>query len=270
MLASMLLLSSCGSMKNTATVSKTVPVGQSSKKNSDNKGTIVTDNLHPLSVSMLEEASTWLGTPYKYGGNDKSGVDCSGFVLKVYLNALNIKLPRTSSDIATYCTPIKEKELLPGDLLFFATTNDANKVSHVGMYIGDNRMIHASSSKGVIVSDIMADYFRRTFIGAGCVSQYRTMIKSRKQETVVEEIKAFEFVPVESLPEKKEHKPSAQKKSKAENNKKNKKSETEIKAKTPLKAVVIGEINGYQEKSADNARDAVLKNLIEHKLDSIF
>ncbi|MDE6390720.1 MAG: C40 family peptidase, partial [Duncaniella sp.] len=124
---------------------------------------------------LIAEAESWLGVPYKYGGNDRKGVDCSGLVLQVYRQALDISMPRNSKAQKDFCTPAKTSELLPGDLVFFATGRDRSRVSHVGIYLGDNRMIHASTN-GVVVSDITVPYYTRTFAGAGFVGQYRAMI----------------------------------------------------------------------------------------------
>lgn len=118
--------------------------------------------------AILSEAKKWLGVPYRYGGNDKSGVDCSGLIVGVFDNALNMKLPRNSAKQNEFCIDIDRKGLQPGDLVFFDTTRNHNgHVSHVGLYIGDGRMIHSSSSKGVIVSAIDDNYYAERFIAGG-------------------------------------------------------------------------------------------------------
>lgn len=119
---------------------------------------------------LLAEARSWLGVPYVWGGNDRSGVDCSGFVTQVFLNALQIKLPRTSASQSEYCAAVDRRKLQPGDLLFFDTTGAREgRVSHVGLYIGDGNMIHASTSKGVTVSAIDGVYFGERLLKAGRV-----------------------------------------------------------------------------------------------------
>lgn len=164
------LLVSCGSSKNT---------GRHSYRHggSGNTRTFeIPQSLPPQSHALLSEAKSWIGTPYKYGGEDKRGVDCSGLVLKVYKSALDIKLPRNSAQQADYCSPLQKNQLLPGDLIFFATSGSRRKVSHVGIYVGDGKMIHSSASSGVVVSDISSDYFVKTYAGAGSVDKYRAMI----------------------------------------------------------------------------------------------
>lgn len=138
--------------------------------------------------AIVDEASRWLGTPYKYGGNDRNGVDCSGLVLQVYDTALSIKLPRVSREQKEFCSSTSVAALMPGDLLFFATGREKDRVSHVGIFVGDNRMIHASASKGVIVSDFTEDYYRRTFLGAGYVEQYHAMLGKEKPKHEVPEV----------------------------------------------------------------------------------
>lgn len=167
------ILTACGSSRNSASAYKAKPGG---KAVSDVQEVRISASLAPQSKSLLKEANGWLGTPYLYGGNDRKGIDCSALMLRVYADALQIKIPRNSRAQSDYCTPVKKKDLVPGDLLFFATTKGSDRVSHVGMYIGDGKMIHSSASRGVIISDLSADYYTRTFAGAGRVEQYHAML----------------------------------------------------------------------------------------------
>lgn len=114
---------------------------------------------------IIEEALSWKGTPYCYGASEKGkGTDCSGMVLKVYEKATGKKLPRNSRAQADFCRKIKEKDVLPGDLAFFATGKDKQRISHVGIMLDKTRFIHASSKKGVVISEITTPYYQRTFI----------------------------------------------------------------------------------------------------------
>lgn len=132
-----------------------------------------------VTTMLINEARTWLGVPYRWGGNDRNGVDCSGFVLQVYLGALDIKLPRTAATQSDWCTNVKPEALIPGDLVFFDTTKDrTGRVSHVGLYIGEGQMIHASSSKGVIISSIEGNYYSKRLLSAGKVQQYHALVKN--------------------------------------------------------------------------------------------
>lgn len=116
---------------------------------------------------LIKEAKKWLGTKYKYGGHSKSGTDCSGFVMEVYKSVYDFKLPRSSREQQEFCKKIKKSQLKIGDLVFFATGKKKGKVSHVGIYIGDGQFIHASSSKGVVISDLDQSYYVRTYHSSG-------------------------------------------------------------------------------------------------------
>ncbi len=120
--------------------------------------------------AIVDEARNWLGTKYRYGGNDRKGVDCSGMVTQIYLKVANLKLPRNSAQQQQFCQRISKDELAEGDLVFFATGRDKSRVSHVGIYIGDDRMIHASSSQGVIISNLNERYYTRHYHSSGYVA----------------------------------------------------------------------------------------------------
>lgn len=121
----------------------------------------------PLIGSLIEEAARWLGVPYKYAGNDRGGVDCSGLTSQVFLKTLNVKMPRSSREQQEWCHNISKSDLMPGDLVFFATGSDRNRVSHVGIYIGNGDMIHASSSRGVVVSNLGETYYTMRYHSSG-------------------------------------------------------------------------------------------------------
>ena len=112
---------------------------------------------------LLKEAESWLGVPYKYGGNDRDGVDCSGMVVQVFLRSWDLKLPRTCLTISEYCQVLEKKDIKAGDLVFFATGKDPEKISHVGILLDNDRFIHSSTSKGVVVSNLSSPYYQRTF-----------------------------------------------------------------------------------------------------------
>lgn len=116
---------------------------------------------------LIKEAASWIGTPYRYGGQDRKGTDCSGMVVEVFKKAFNEKLPRTSRDQQTACHSVDSVAMQPGDLLFYATGRDKGRISHVGLYIGNGEMIHASSSRGVIVSNIAERYYAMRFRSVG-------------------------------------------------------------------------------------------------------
>lgn len=132
-------------------------------------------------VKIIEEAYTWLGTPYKYAADEKGkGTDCSGMVMRVYESVTGEKLPRNSAKQAEFCEERKSEEVDAGDLIFFATGKDPERISHVGIVIDNETFIHASSSKGVVVSNFTTPYYKRTFRKFGRVPRNKDLISELK------------------------------------------------------------------------------------------
>jgi murein DD-endopeptidase / murein LD-carboxypeptidase len=113
---------------------------------------------------LIAEVSSWMGVPYRYGGTNRSGADCSGFVRAVYLNAYGIQLPRATTDQAASLKRTSRRRVQAGDLVFFRI-ND-RKLSHVGLYLGQNKFIHASTSRGVIVNSLNDPYYAKRYKAA--------------------------------------------------------------------------------------------------------
>jgi peptidoglycan endopeptidase LytE len=118
-----------------------------------------------LAGQILQTAAQHLGTPYKYGGSNPGGFDCSGFVMYIY-NQYGIKLPRTASDQAALGTHVDKKDLKPGDLVFFNCGGSG--INHAGIYSGNGNFIHSSSpsSGGVIYSSLTEGYYQQHYVGA--------------------------------------------------------------------------------------------------------
>ena len=115
---------------------------------------------------MLMEIIKYLGTPYKYGGTTKNGIDCSAFTQTLYKDVFKIDLLRSARLQYTQGREISAKDDLQfGDLVFFNTRKRV-KPGHVGLYIGENLFAHASSTKGVTISLLNYDYYSRTYMGA--------------------------------------------------------------------------------------------------------
>lgn len=125
----------------------------------------------PMAHDLISEAGGWIGTNYVYGGNSREGIDCSGLVMSVYRDVCGVKIPRTTRDQVRYCTLVARNKLRPGDLIFFGKDTSPDSVSHVGMYVGDGRMIHASSSRGVIVSPFESGYWADRYCTGARVEQ---------------------------------------------------------------------------------------------------
>ena len=135
---------------------------RSAKKSTSKKNNSVADN-------VINTALTFSGTRYKYGGTTKKGMDCSG-LLYVAFGENDIKLPRVSYHMAEEGKNIRVKNVEKGDLLFFKTQKRAGRINHVGMVVavkGDEiKFIHASSSRGVIVSSLREGYWNHAFVKA--------------------------------------------------------------------------------------------------------
>lgn len=112
-----------------------------------------------------------IGVKYKFGGNDpESGLDCSGLVRYVFQEVTGVTLPRTSKEMSGLGARVSLNDLMPGDLVFFNTRRFAN--SHVGIYLGDNRFIHAPRTGGrVRVEDMTQRYWSKRFDGARRVAE---------------------------------------------------------------------------------------------------
>lgn len=118
---------------------------------------------------MLFEIISFLDTPYKYGGVDRNGIDCSAFTQLVFHNSVGVELPRTTSEQFEVGQRISSKDNLQfGDLIFFNTTKRSYP-GHVGVYIGENLFAHASRSLGVTVSSLQSSYYNNRFVGGSRV-----------------------------------------------------------------------------------------------------
>ena len=117
----------------------------------------------PTASAIIATAKKYIGVPYVWGGSTPSGFDCSGYVQYVF-KAHGITLPRTSKEQYNVGTWVSKSSLKAGDLVFFNT--EGNGVSHLGIYIGNNQFIHASSSKGVIITSMSNTYWAPRYYGA--------------------------------------------------------------------------------------------------------
>lgn len=156
-----------------------------------------------IGASLVKEAREWLGTPYLYGGETRSGADCSGFLMTVFKNVCGLSLPRNSAAQREYCVEIDKSRLSPGDLVFFTSSAGKGKVSHVGMYVGDGRIIHASTSRGVVESALQEKYYVTHYHSSGRVyaityAATGGKIKSPKSAPESKEISLDDFVAASS------------------------------------------------------------------------
>jgi lipoprotein Spr len=115
----------------------------------------------------------WIGTPYRFGGSSRKGIDCSAFTKQLYSEVFNTTIRRSSRDIFSMVSPVSKDDLKEGDLVFFKI--HSRSISHVGIYLGNNRFAHASS-KGVAISSLDDAYYSRFFYKGG------RMLESFKNE----------------------------------------------------------------------------------------
>jgi len=112
---------------------------------------------------MSKIIAGYLRTPYKSGGVDKNGIDCSGLVLAVYDDYNSTQLPRNTGKLYNKLKDVDHKKISYGDLVFFALNSSG--VSHVGIYVGNNKFVHASKSRGVVIDSIKDKYYSKSFMG---------------------------------------------------------------------------------------------------------
>lgn len=116
---------------------------------------------------LYQFINDWYGVKYKYGGKDKAGVDCSGLTAALYLAVYKKTISSNTKDLVGEVKKIKESDLNEGDLVFFNT--NGKSISHVGVYLQNHKFVHASTKKGVMISDMNEPYFKQTYVMSGKV-----------------------------------------------------------------------------------------------------
>jgi cell wall-associated NlpC family hydrolase len=134
------------------------------------------EQLNNSNNKLLEFIEDWYGTPYHFGGSTKDGIDCSAFAGNLMVAVFGIGLPRMAKEQFKVCRRISKTELEEGDLVFFHTTRKG--VSHVGVYLGNNKFVHASLNYGVTISDMGDGYYARRLVGAGRVKQTSSSVSA--------------------------------------------------------------------------------------------
>ena len=138
---------------------------QNSNVNSSTSVSNSTTSTNSKMDKAIELLKQQLGKPYVWGDEGPDSFDCSGLVQYIYKNALGKDLPRVSYDQSKVGQAVSREDLQPGDLVFFDTM-DKGKVSHVGMYIGNNEFIHAANSKKGVIKSTLTGYYDKKFINA--------------------------------------------------------------------------------------------------------
>ena len=119
--------------------------------------------------ALYLEAAQWIGTPYRSGGQSRRGTDCSGFVRQVYKAAYGIDLPRSTDQQMDATSRVRRGKLREGDLVFFHGSRK-RRVNHVGIYLKDGKFVHASTSRGVMVSRLDEDYWDEHWMRGGRIN----------------------------------------------------------------------------------------------------
>ena len=117
--------------------------------------------------NLYNYAANWIGVPYRTGGSTKSGTDCSGFTSQLYKAVYKIELPRNSKAQLDICKKVSKNQLREGDLVFFSTDSSKKTINHVGIYLKDNKFVHASSSQGVVINSLNEPYYLTNWISGG-------------------------------------------------------------------------------------------------------
>lgn len=114
---------------------------------------------------IIEVAESYIDTPYRQNGQDASGFDCSGFVFNVYLESIDLRLPRSTRELFEVSRPVNVNDARPGDFVFFSIKGNT-RPDHVGLIVNSQEFIHSSKSKGVTISYLDDKYYRRKFLSA--------------------------------------------------------------------------------------------------------
>jgi lipoprotein Spr len=118
-------------------------------------------------LQLLAQMEKWFGTQYCFGGSTDSCIDCSSFTQVILRDVYNVKIPRNSQQQFDASTKIETENLKEGDLVFFNTVSASMIITHVGVYVCNNKFVHASTSKGVTINDLSEKYFAKAYRGAG-------------------------------------------------------------------------------------------------------
>ena len=116
-------------------------------------------------LKLYDFINDWYGVPYKYGGKSKEGIDCSAFTAALFATVYNKTLEGSAASIFYQCKSVSKVKLTEGDLVFFKIEND--NITHVGVYLQNNKFVHASTKKGVMIDDLDEPYYKKYFFKGG-------------------------------------------------------------------------------------------------------
>ncbi len=159
-IASVLLLIACGHSPPVYETSRQTTVETVASPPRSQQPFVEPERATPLEALLKQQYESWRGVPYRLGGMSRAGVDCSGFVQLTFKNKLGIKIPRSTEAQSKIGIPVDRRELETGDLVFFKTSW---KKGHVGIYLNNGFFLHASTSRGVMISNLENPYWRRAY-----------------------------------------------------------------------------------------------------------
>ncbi|MBL0329005.1 MAG: C40 family peptidase [Bacteroidetes bacterium] len=158
-------IGACRSGKD-ATSSHTSSSSTKSKKITEKYATLLNVSEGKIeNIKLYSFIDEWYGVPYKYGGKNKNGIDCSNFTATLYSTIYGKSISGSSASIFDQCKVISKSNLEEGDLVFFKI--DGNKISHIGVYLQNNKFVHATTKKGVMIDDLDEDYYKKYYYKAG-------------------------------------------------------------------------------------------------------
>ena len=155
------LLASCGSSRKAGSSTYSGNSGNSAPVFLKTEQVLATI----INPALKQQVTEWMGVPYKYGGNTKKGTDCSGFITQVFVSVFNKKLPRSAAQMHAQASSVKASRLQEGDLVFFKI--NSAETSHAGIYLNNGYFVHASTSRGVMISNLEEAYWKRYFDSGG-------------------------------------------------------------------------------------------------------
>ena len=157
----LLFFISCHSHKKNTETEKKETVKLSSARIKMVAGVLGVSENEIRDKKLYEFVGEWYGVPYKFGGCSKSGTDCSCLTINLYSAVYMKQLPRSADEMAKACDKVRESRAEEGDMVFFKI--NSKTVSHVGVVLKNNKFIHASTSKGVLISDLSEAYYKKYF-----------------------------------------------------------------------------------------------------------
>lgn len=159
--------SACRSYKETASTTPSDKTSASRSKKIESKYAqlLKVDESKIDNIKLYSFIDEWYGVPYKYGGQNKKGIDCSNFSCTLYKQVYDKPLTGTSSSIYDQCKSVSKNNLEEGDFVFFKI--DGDNISHIGVYLQNNKFVHATTKKGVMIDDLDEPYYKKYYYKGG-------------------------------------------------------------------------------------------------------